>query len=343
MSAIVINNLTKRIGKKMIFSNVNLEVLEGEFFSLLALEGEGKTTLARILFNYLKPAMGSAIIFDMNCAKDSNTIKESVSYVPEELLFQENMRASALFKKTLALHNLQNTEELRYLIDYFEFNPKIRIPEMTGNDKKIFSIINALIVKPRLIILDEPTRGLTVEQSVKLFEHLNKLKAEEGLTILLLTDSLIETQNYCDRAAYLHNGEIKDIEYLKDKVSNDKIVKIYSNIESIDPFINIGSKVIRNTPEEKLLYFDGDLKLLSRTIADLNIDNYSIEDSSLADKIKAYYINNHSNNNHNDNDKNLREDEIIIDNKVDSEISETFETMEENETKDIDNTNKEAE
>lgn len=289
MSAIVINNLTKRMGKKIIFSNINLEVLEGEFFSLLALEGEGKTTLARILFNYLKPAMGSATIFDMNCSKDSKTIKESVSYVSEELLFQENIKASTLFKKTLALHNLQNTEELKYLLDYFGFNPKIRVPEMTENDKKIFSIINALIVKPRLIILDEPTRGLTVEQSIKLFEHLNKLKTEEGLTILLLTDSLIEAQNYCDRAAYLYNGEIKDIEYLNDKISNDKIVKIYSNIETIDAFTMIGSKIIKNTPEEKVLYFDGDLKELSRTIADLNIDNYSIEDSSLADKITAYY------------------------------------------------------
>ncbi|MBP2025479.1 ATP-binding cassette domain-containing protein [Peptoniphilus stercorisuis] len=289
MSAIVINNLTKRMGKKIIFSNINLEVLEGEFFSLLALEGEGKTTLARILFNYLKPAMGSATIFDMNCSKDSKTIKESVGYVSEELLFQENIKASTLFKKTLALHNLQNTEELKYLLDYFGFNPKIRVPEMTENDKKIFSIINALIVKPRLIILDEPTRGLTVEQSIKLFEHLNKLKTEEGLTILLLTDSLIEAQNYCDRAAYLYNGEIKDIEYLNDKISNDKIVKIYSNIETIDAFTMIGSKIIKNTPEEKVLYFDGDLKELSRTIADLNIDNYSIEDSSLADKITAYY------------------------------------------------------
>ena len=289
MSAIVINNLTKRMGKKIIFSNINLEVLEGEFFSLLALEGEGKTTLARILFNYLKPAMGSATIFDMNCSKDSKTIKESVGYVSEELLFQENIKASTLFKKTLALHNLQNTEELKYLLDYFGFNPKIRVPEMTENDKKIFSIINALIVKPRLIILDEPTRGLTVEQSIKLFEHLNKLKTEEGLTILLLTDSLIEAQNYCDRAAYLYNGEIKDIEYLNDKISNDKIVKIYSNIETIDSFTMIGSKIIKNTPEEKVLYFDGDLKELSRTIANLNIDNYSIEDSSLADKITAYY------------------------------------------------------
>lgn len=289
MSAIVINNLTKRMGKKIIFSNINLEVLEGEFFSLLALEGEGKTTLARILFNYLKPAMGSATIFDMNCSKDSKTIKESVSYVSEELLFQENIKASTLFKKTLALHNLQNTEELKYLLDYFGFNPKKRVPEMTENDKKIFSIINALIVKPRLIILDEPTRGLTVEQSIKLFEHLNKLKTEEGLTILLLTDSLIEAQNYCDRAAYLYNGEIKDIEYLNDKISNDKIVKIYSNIETIDSFTMIGSKIIKNTPEEKVLYFDGDLKELSRTIANLNIDNYSIEDSSLADKITAYY------------------------------------------------------
>lgn len=288
MSAIVVNDLTKRVGKKVIFSNVNLEILEGEFFAVLALKAQGKTTLARTLLNFLKPDIGSAYIYDMDCKKESKTIKESVSYIPENLYFQENFKASVLFKKTLGFHNLTNTDELKYLLDYFNFNPKLRVNDMTDTEKKIFSIINALIIKPRLIIMDEPTKYLNVEQSSKFYEHLKKLKEEENLSALLLTESLIEAQNNCDRAAYLHDGQIKGTEYLKDKTANDKIVKIYSNIDLSD-FISIGSRVIKDTEDEKILYFDGDLKELSRVIYNSNIDNYNIENSSLSDKITAYY------------------------------------------------------
>ena len=291
MSAIIVKDLTKRLGKKVILSGVNLEIQEGEFFSVLALEGQGKTTIARILFNYLKPSIGNAYIFDLDFNRDSKEIKETTTYVPEEFLFQENIKAVSLLKKTLAFHGLKNTEELDYLIDYFSFNRKIRINDMTENEKKIFSIINALIVKPRVLILDEPAKGLSIEQKVKVFDYLKQLQKEEGVTILMLTDSLIDAQNYCDRAAYLHDGNIKYTEYLKDKIANDKIIKIYSPLNDINPFLEIGSKTIKNSPEEKILYFDGDMKELSRLIANLQIDNYSIEDSSLYDKILAYYDN----------------------------------------------------
>lgn len=291
MSAIVVNDLTKRIGKKVIFSNINLEVLEGEFFAVLALDSQGKTTLARILFNFLKPDRGSAYIYDIDCGKDSKTIKESVSYVPEDFFFQENIRAGSLLKKTLAFHNLTNTDELKYLVDYFDFNPKLKVNEMDENEKKIFTIINALIVKPRLIIMDEPTKYLSSEQKTKLYDHLNLLKESENLSALILTNSLVEAQTNCDRAAYLHDGKIKGTEYLKDKIANDKIVKIYSDINDLSEFISIGSKVVKNEENEKILYFDGDLKELSKVIYNSYIDNYNIENSSLEDKISAYFLN----------------------------------------------------
>lgn len=291
MSAIVVNELTKRLGKKVIFSDINLEVLEGEFYAVLGLEGQGKTTLAKIIFNYLNPTTGSINVFDMDCTKDSRLIKESVSYVPEEFIFQDNVRAISLFKKTLAFHNLKNTEELNYLVEYFGFNQKVRVIDMTENEKKLFSIINALIVKPRLLILDEPTKYLSIEDTVKLFDHLNKLKSEENLTMFMLTDSLVDAQRYCDRGAFLHDGQIKNTEYLKDKAANDKIIKIYSELDSLDRFTDIGAKVIKESVEEKILYFDGNLNLLSQVIASLNIVNYNIEDSSLSDKISAYYKN----------------------------------------------------
>ena len=109
--------------------------------------------------------------------------------------------------------------------------------------------------------------------------------------MFMLTDSLVDAQRYCDRGAFLHDGQIKNTEYLKDKAANDKIIKIYSELDSLDRFTDIGARVIKESVEEKILYFDGNLNLLSQVIASLNIVNYNIEDSSLSDKISAYYKN----------------------------------------------------
>lgn len=289
MSAIVINDLTKRMGKKKIFQNLNLEVLEGEFFALLGLDEAGKTTIARILFNYLKPAKGQVNIFDMDCAKDSKLIKESVSYIPEDVVFNENIKAISLLKSTLRLHNLQNTEEMERLIELFNFDSRLKLIDMDENEKKVFAVINALITKPRLIVIDEPSKGLTNEQIAILFNHLKELKATEGLTVFMLTNSLMDAQRYCDRAAYLFDGKIKDVEYLNDKVSNDKLIRIHKNIIDINPFTSIGAILLKKSPYETTFYFDKDMNMLSKVISQHMIDDYTIENSSLKEKIAAYY------------------------------------------------------
>ncbi|MDO5041495.1 MAG: ABC transporter ATP-binding protein [Peptoniphilus sp.] len=291
MSAIVINNLTKRIGRNKIFSNLNLEVMEGEIFALLGLEKSGKTTLAKILFNYYTPPRGKAYIYDMDCSKESKTIKESVSYVPQSLLYQDNLKAGTIFRNTLSFHNLKNTDEISNLTSYFNFNPRVKFGDMTDSEKRIMSIINALIIRPRLIVLDEATKELDLEQIEKLFKYLKELRKNEGLSVLFLTDSLVEAQRYCDRAAYLYEGEIKEVEYLKDKVSNDKIIKIYGPFHNLNAFMDIGARLIKNDPFEKIFYYDKDMVILSRVIANAELTSYSIEDSSLSDRITAYFTN----------------------------------------------------
>ena len=101
MSAIVINNLSKRQGKIEVLSNFNLEVLDGEIFSLLGMENSGKTTLARIIMGFLKPNKGTVNIYNMDSFKESREIKESTSFVPEESLLQTNMRSSSILFKFL--------------------------------------------------------------------------------------------------------------------------------------------------------------------------------------------------------------------------------------------------
>ena len=160
MSAIVINDLTKGKGKEKVLSNLNLEILDGEFFSLLGTENSGKTTLARIIMGYLKPGRGSIRVYDMDSFKESKEIKETVSFVSEDMIFDSKIKSYALLKKTLNAHGLSNTEDIDVLCDYFDFNSSFRICDLRDRERKLFSIINALVIKPRLIILDKPTKFL---------------------------------------------------------------------------------------------------------------------------------------------------------------------------------------
>lgn len=289
MSAIVINDLTKGKGKEKVLSNLNLEILDGEFFSLLGTENSGKTTLARIIMGYLKPGRGSIRVYDMDSFKESKEIKETVSFVSEDMIFDSKIKSYALLKKTLNAHGLSNTEDIDVLCDYFDFNSSLRICDLRDRERKLFSIINALVIKPRLIILDKPTKFLEDKDVDKLFSYIKRLNETEGLTVLLLSDSLREAKKYSSRIAYLSDGKIQDTEYNNVKAAGDKVLKIDSYRGNLNYFTSIGARIIKDEEDETILYFDGALPELSKVIYEEGLENYVLEDAKLSDKVSAYY------------------------------------------------------
>lgn len=289
MSAIVINDLTKGKGKEKILSNLNLEILDGEFFSLLGTENSGKTTLARIIMGYLKPGSGSIRVYDMDSFKESKEIKETVSFVPQDMIFDSKIKSYALLKKTLSTHGLSNTEDIDVLCDYFEFNSNLRICDLRDRERKLLAIINALVIKPRLLILDSPAKFLEEKDIDRLFSHVKKLNESEGLTVLLLSDSLREAKKYSSRIAYLSDGKIQDTEYNNVKAAGDKVLKIDSYRGNLNYFTSIGARIIKDEEDETILYFDGALPELSKVIYEEALENYVLEDAKLSDKVNAYY------------------------------------------------------
>ena len=289
MSAIVINDLTKGKGKDKILSNLNLEILDGEFFSLLGTDKSGKTTLTRLLMGYLKASSGSIKLYDMDSFKESKEIKESVSFVPEDMIYDSKIKSFALLKKTLNAHNLSNTEDIDILCDYFDFNSNLRVCDLRDRERKLLAIINALVIKPRLLILDSPSKFLEEKDIERLFSHIKKLNDTENLTILLLSDSLREAKKYSSRIAYLSDGKVQDIEYNNVKASGDKVLKISSYRGNLNYFTSIGARIIKDEEEETVLYFDGNLPELSKVIYEEGLENYVLEDAKLSDKVNAYY------------------------------------------------------
>lgn len=289
LSAIIINDLTKRIGRTTILDNINLEVLDGEFYSLLGTKDSGKTTLTKILMGFLRSNNGSARIYDMDCFKESKEIKESVSFVSSDMYLPDNIRAINILKKTLASHNLKSTDDISLLTKYFEFDPRYKFGEMNDREKKLFQLINALIVRPRLLILDSPTDDLTDDDKDLLFSHLVNINRGEGVTILLLTDSLIDAKKYSKRIAYIYDGKIKDVEYNNEKPCYDKILKIENYRGNLSYFTEAGAKLVKDSDSETIFYYDGELPKLSKVIYDERLSDYSLENARLEDKLSAYY------------------------------------------------------
>ncbi|MDO5037967.1 MAG: ATP-binding cassette domain-containing protein [Tissierellia bacterium] len=287
MSAIVIKDLSKKHRRENILDGLNLEVFEGEFFTLLGQEGAGKTLLARILMNFIKPNGGSASILQMDTRKESKEIKRFCSYVPQEVWIYGNLKPLAIFKKTLAAHGLKNQDEIQNLMDYFNLSNREKFQALSAQDRKKVAIINSLITKPNLLILDEPAKFLSPGMTEKLFKHLKYLQTSEDLTSFVLSDDLARAQIYSDRIGFLDRGQIRGIESMKNKENNDKILRILDHGFNIHAFEAIGTKKIYDDQDNLAFFYDGYLPSLTTVLHQERIQNYSLEDANLSEKLAS--------------------------------------------------------
>lgn len=288
MSAIVVSGLTKKFRRDLVFNDFNLEVFDGEFFSIMGMEGSGKTTLARILFHFLKPNKGSVRIFDMDGQKESKSVKEFTGYVPEDVWIYDSLKPMAIFKHTLAFHGLKNTDDIQSLMEFFELDNRHKFSDLTDSERKRVAIINALITKPKLLVLDNPSKHLNHAMLDKLFTHIKRLQSSEGLTVLLLTDDMSIGQRYGDRGAYLAGGRLTGIEYLKDKKNNDKILRIFDELIDVNAFEEVGASLLKDESGDVEFFYDGYLPTLTTVLHQQKVKNYVLEDAELEDKVEIF-------------------------------------------------------
>lgn len=289
MSAIVLNNVTKRAGRTRILDQVNLEVLEGEFFSILSVDQEAKTAIARILLNFLKPSNGDARIFDYDVNKQSKEVKGYLGFISREALFPENAKRHGIFQQSLDFHETIGEDSLEELKEYFDCQKNLKVGNMRARDRRMTSIVNALCTSPKVLLVEDATKFMEEADQRKFLARLKKLQKENNLTILFLSDDLSIAQRYSDRIAYIYEGRVKDIEYLKEKTSKDKILKVYRENLDVDPLLAIGARPLFREDADHAFYYDGALPNLTRVLNDLNLEDYNLEDAYLEDKLEAYY------------------------------------------------------
>lgn len=208
-----IENISKSYKGTKALNEVSLDVAEGELFGLIGPDGAGKTTLMRILITLLLPDEGNARLDGLEVTKDFKKIRHIVGYMPgrfslyQDLSVEENLRFFARVFGTTVEENYDLIRDIYYQIEPFK---KRRAGKLSGGMKQKLALSCALIHKPRVLVLDEPTTGVDAVSRKEFWEMLKKLQ-KKGITILVSTPYMDEA-DLCDRVALMQNGRILDID-----------------------------------------------------------------------------------------------------------------------------------
>jgi ABC-type multidrug transport system ATPase subunit len=232
MRIVEVKGLSKNYGKKTAISSLSFDVNEGEIFGFIGPDGAGKTTLFRILTTLLLPNEGETIVLGKDVVKEYKYLRNHIGYMPGrfslylDLTVEENLRFFASIFNTTIEENYYLIKEIYSHIEPFR---KRRAGALSGGMKQKLALSCALIHKPRLLVLDEPTTGVDAVSRKEFWEMLKRLK-EQGITIIVSTPYMDEAV-LCDRIALIQNGSILKIDTPNELVSNfeKKIFSIQTN------------------------------------------------------------------------------------------------------------------
>lgn len=209
--SIKIKNLRKEYKDVVAVNDINLDIKEGELFSLLGINGAGKTTLIKMLATLLEPTSGDAFIYDKSIAKDSDLVKEYIDISMQETAIARKLTVDENIEFYARLNGVKDNEikeRKEYLYNVFNLD-KIKnkiASKLSGGWQRKLSIALALVSKPKVLFLDEPTLGLDVISRRELWKTIKSLKGQ--MTIILTTHYMEEAEELSDRIGIMKDGDI---------------------------------------------------------------------------------------------------------------------------------------
>ena len=255
MRAIQINNICLNYGSIEALKDISFEVERGELFGLIGADGAGKTTLFRILTTLMLADKGTAMVDGLNIVSDYKKIRNRVGYMPgrfslyQDLTVEENLSFFATVFGTTIKENYHLIKDIYQQIEPFKNR---RAGQLSGGMKQKLALSCALIHKPSVLFLDEPTTGVDPVSRKEFWEMLKKLK-QQGITILVSTPYMDEA-SMCDRIAFIQNGKILSINTPKNIIA-DFPHKIYA-VEAENNYEIL--KQLRQNPSVRSVFSFGD-------------------------------------------------------------------------------------
>ena len=236
MTAIKTMNLVKQYQKLTAVDHLDLEIRQGELFSLLGVNGAGKTTVIKMLSCLSKPTAGDAFIAGYSVIKDVERIKGLIGVSPQETAVAPNLTVKENLELICGIHGFdrEKTEaKIRELSQQFSLEEvlKRKAGKLSGGWQRRVSIAMALISQPQILFLDEPTLGLDVLARHDLWSVIRALKG--NITVILTTHYMEEAEALSDRIGIMKNGRLLAVgtgEELKQKAGTDDFESAFVRI-----------------------------------------------------------------------------------------------------------------
>ena len=210
MAAIEVRQVSKRFGALQALAGIDLEIDEGEFFGLLGPNGAGKTTLISILAGLARASTGSVRIMGHDVSIDYRGARRALGVVPQELVFDPFFTVREALRIQSGYFGLRaNDRWIDEVMASLDLTGKadVNMRALSGGMKRRVLVAQALVHKPPVIVLDEPTAGVDVELRQGLWQFIQRLN-RDGHTIVLTTHYLEEAESMCGRIAMLKQGRI---------------------------------------------------------------------------------------------------------------------------------------
>jgi ABC-2 type transport system ATP-binding protein len=213
---IEVSNLVKRFGEHTAVDSVSFTVSAGEVFGLLGPNGAGKSTIIKILTTLLPPTGGQASVVGYDVVKQPTAVRRRIGYVPQALSADGNLTGFEnlmVFAKLYDLPRATREPKVRSVLGMMglqDASEKL-VKTYSGGMIRRLEVAQAMLHQPQLLFLDEPTVGLDPVARKTVWDHLEQLRAQTGMTILLTTHYMEEAENLCNRVAIMHLGHIMSI------------------------------------------------------------------------------------------------------------------------------------
>ncbi len=209
-AAVSIDGVAKRFGALQALAGVSLEIAAGEFFGLLGPNGAGKTTLISALAGLIRPDAGTIKVMGHDVVRDFREARRRLGVVPQELVFDPFFNVRETLRIQSGYFGIRNNDDwIDEILENLDLTSKaeVNMRRLSGGMKRRVLVAQALVHKPPVIVLDEPTAGVDVELRQGLWQFIRRLNGE-GHTIILTTHYLEEAEALCNRIALMKLGKV---------------------------------------------------------------------------------------------------------------------------------------
>lgn len=229
--AVSVHGLSKKYGDFLALNRINLEVEEGKLFALVGPNGAGKTTLMRIITTQIRSNSGEAYVLGKNVTTQGNEVRQLVAYVPQEMSVWTDITGYEnllIYAKIYGLPESRRKKEIDdalAMMDLEEVANRL-VSTYSGGMIRKLEIASAMMLEPKILFLDEPTIGLDPAARKAVWEKLQTLNQESGISIFFTTHYMDEADNYADTVGIISQGRIVKTgspEMLKHSVSKECI------------------------------------------------------------------------------------------------------------------------